>query len=63
VLSDPASERIDGSVLEALYITDSIPLREDIAYRGKLKVLSVAALLAQAIQRIHEESSISSLFD
>ncbi|CAM2008557.1 ribose-phosphate pyrophosphokinase [Acanthopleuribacter pedis] len=63
VLSDPAAERIEKSVLEKVFLTDSIPLREDLPYRSKLEVVSIAGLLGEAIKRIHEESSISTLFD
>ena len=62
VLSDPASERIEKSVLKKVFVTDSIPLRKDLPYTGKLEVVSVAEMLGEAIERIHEESSISSLF-
>jgi ribose-phosphate pyrophosphokinase len=63
VLSDPASERIEKSCLEKVFITNSIPLRDDLPYKGKLQVISVADLLGEAILRIHKESSISTLFD
>ncbi len=62
VLSGPAIERINGSVLEEVITTDTIPLEDKVEACGKLRVLSVSSLLAQAIQRIHEESSVSSLF-
>ncbi len=62
VLSDPANERIEASVLEKVFITDSVPLRPDRSYTNKLEVVSVASMLGDAIERIHEESSISSLF-
>ncbi len=60
VLSGPALERIRGSVLKEVIVTNTIPLREDA--RGKIKILSVAKLLADSIKRIHEEESLSSLF-
>lgn len=63
VLSGPALERIDKcSGLERLLISDSIPL-DDSKKHPKIKVLSVAGLLAEAIKRIHNEESVSSLFD
>lgn len=62
VLSGPAIERINNSVLEEVIATDTIPLDDKLAVCGKLKVLSVSKLLAEAIKRIHEESSVSSLF-
>ncbi|MDD5259525.1 MAG: ribose-phosphate pyrophosphokinase [bacterium] len=60
VLSGLALERIRGSVLKEVIVTNTIPLREDA--QGKIKVLSVAKLLADSIKRIHEEESLSSLF-
>ena len=63
VLSGPAIERLDKCVnLKELVITDSIPL--DKSKDGKrIKVLSVAGLMGEAIKRIHNEESVSSLFD
>jgi len=62
VLSGPAIERINGSVIGELIVTDTIPLDSKKEKCKKLTVLSIAPLLAEAIRRIHEESSISSLF-
>ena len=62
VLSGPAVERISKSVIKSLVVTNSIPLREEAARCEKIKVLSVSALLADAIKRIHNEDSVSSLF-
>jgi ribose-phosphate pyrophosphokinase len=62
VLSSPADERIEASVLEKVFITDSVPLRDDQRFTRKLEVVSVAGMLGEAMERIHEESSISSLF-
>ncbi len=62
VLSDPASERIHNSVLKKALITDTVPLRSDLPYTDKLQVVSVSGMLGEAIERIHEESSISTLF-
>jgi ribose-phosphate pyrophosphokinase len=62
VLSGPAIERIDASRLKEVVLTDSIPLRPDAAASCKITTLSVAGLLARAIQSIHEETSVSSLF-
>ncbi|MBI3758415.1 MAG: ribose-phosphate pyrophosphokinase [Deltaproteobacteria bacterium] len=63
ILSDPACERISKSVIKELVITNSIPLREKTqAALPNLKVLSVAGLIAEAIRRIHNEESVSSLF-
>ncbi len=62
VLSGPAIKRIDESPLRELVVTDTIPLRPDAVQCGKLKVVSVAALLGEAIRRINNEESVSSLF-
>ena len=62
VLSGPALERIRSSVLEELVVTNSIPLRTDTHMLDKVQVLSLAPLIGEAIRRIHNEESISSLF-
>jgi len=63
ILSGPAIERIDKCKdLEKLLITDSIPL-DDNKKHPRIEVLSVANLLGEAIKRIHNEESVSSLFD
>jgi ribose-phosphate pyrophosphokinase len=62
VLSGPAIGRINGSVLEEVITTDTIPLDSKKEECSKLKILSISELLAEAIKRIHDESSISSLF-
>ena len=61
VLSGPAHERIKASTLSKLITTDSIPSRPGVA-SDKIEVLSVAELLGRAIQSIHEETSITTLF-
>ncbi len=61
VLSGPAVERIESSGLEEVVVTNTIPLDERRSFK-KLTVLSVAPLLGEAIDRIHRESSVSSLF-
>jgi len=63
VLSGPAIERIANSRIEQLVVTDSIPLREDARAISKIKVLSVAGLLAATIENIHMETSVSALFN
>jgi len=63
VLSGPAIQRINDSVLEEVITTDTIPLEEKAKACKKLTVLNISKLLAEAIKRIHEESSVSSLFD
>ncbi len=62
VLSGPALDRINESALEEVIVTNTIPMEEKQKKCSKLTVLSVAALLGEAIKRIHEETSISSLF-
>jgi len=62
VLSGPALERITESQLEKVIVTNTIPLRPEVAASSKIHVLSVAPLLARAIQSIHQETSVSSLF-
>ena len=61
VLSGQAVERLERSVIEEVVVTNTIPLRED-QQGKKITVLSVAPLLAEAIHRIHTETSVSSLF-
>ena len=63
VLSGGAVARVDGSALRELVITDSIGNHETIAQSTKVRHLTIAPLLAEAIQRIADESSVSSLFD
>ena len=62
VLSGPAIERINNSYIEKVVITDTIPLGEKAAQTDKVRVLSVAELLAEAIRRINDDESVSSLF-
>ncbi|RKX63630.1 MAG: phosphoribosylpyrophosphate synthetase [Thermodesulfobacteriota bacterium] len=62
VLSGNAIEKIKKSSLKALFVSDTIPLKEEAKTLEKIKVLSVAELLGEAIKRIHTDESISSLF-
>jgi ribose-phosphate pyrophosphokinase len=62
VLSGPAIDRINESPIEEVLITDTIPLGGKADLTKKVKVLSVAELLAEAIRRIHDDESVSSLF-
>jgi ribose-phosphate pyrophosphokinase len=62
VLSGPAIKRIEESPIEEMIVTDSIALRADARECRKLKVVSVSGLLAEAIRRINNEESVSSLF-
>jgi ribose-phosphate pyrophosphokinase len=63
VLSGGAVARVSSSPLEALIITDSIAATEAVRVSHNIKQLSVAPLMAEAIRRISEETSVSSLFD
>jgi ribose-phosphate pyrophosphokinase len=62
VFSGPAVERIENSVISEVVATDSVPLCEAAKHLKKIKILSVAELLARGIRSIHEETSISELF-
>ncbi len=62
VLSGPACERIASSRLKELVVSDSIPLCEAARATGKITVRTVAGLLGSAIESIHMETSVSSLF-
>ena len=62
VLSGTAVQRIEESAIDELVVTDSIPLRKDGQACKKIRVLSVAGLLAETILRISNEDSVSSLF-
>ena len=62
VLSGPALKRIASSAIKKLFVTNTIPV-EDGKRHKKIKVLSIASLLAEAIKRIHNEESVSCLFD
>ncbi len=64
VLSLSALEKIEASPLTELVVTDTIPLHEELARAStKVRVISVAPLLANAISRIHHNHSVSELFD
>lgn len=62
VLSGPAKERLDGSSLSTIIITNSIPVLKERAPK-KLKTLDVSGLLAEAIKRIHLDDSVSEMFE
>ncbi|MCH7824001.1 MAG: ribose-phosphate diphosphokinase, partial [Acidobacteria bacterium] len=62
VLSGPAVSRIAEGWFDKVIVTDTIPLNEQAAGCSAILVLSVAELLGEAIQNIHEETSVSSLF-
>ncbi|RHW17757.1 ribose-phosphate pyrophosphokinase [Sphingomonas gilva] len=63
VLSGGAVARVEGSVLHELVITDSIGATPAVAESDKVRTLTIAPLLAEAVRRIADESSVSSLFD
>jgi len=62
VLSGPALDRINNSSLKEVVVTNTIPLDDKMDICPKLRVLSVASLIGQAIKRIHHGDSVSSLF-
>jgi ribose-phosphate pyrophosphokinase len=62
VLSGGAVERVAGSVLDELVVTDTIPLSKAALECGRIRQLSVASLLAETIRRIRDEESVSSLY-
>ncbi|UCH93049.1 MAG: ribose-phosphate pyrophosphokinase, partial [Candidatus Aminicenantes bacterium] len=62
LLSGKAIERIEAAPLEKVYISDTVPLTGEKTKCEKIKVLSVANLFAEAINSIHEETSVSKLF-
>ena len=63
VLSGPACERIANSRLEEVIVSNTIPLGEEARQVSKIKVLSIAGLLGRAIESIHMETSVSTLFN
>jgi ribose-phosphate pyrophosphokinase len=63
VLSGPAVERLSASDFSSIVVTDTIPLKKEARQLNKIKVLTVASLLAKAIHNIHTESSVSVLFE
>jgi ribose-phosphate pyrophosphokinase len=62
VLSGPAIERVEASVLDELVVTDTIQLRDNARTCRKVRQLSVAGLLAETMRRIRDEESVSSLY-
>jgi len=62
VLSGPAVERVKASPLEETVVTNTIPVSEETRTAARVTVLSVAPLLGEAIRRIHDEESVSTLF-
>jgi ribose-phosphate pyrophosphokinase len=62
VLSGPAIQRIKSSELDEVVVSNSIPLSADATSSGKIRQISIARLLGEAIRRIHHSDSVSSLF-
>jgi len=63
VFSGPAISRLQESPIAKVFVTDTIPLSEQAKNCSKIQVISVAGVLAEAIRRIHDHDSVSSLFD
>ena len=63
ILSGPAIENIEGSALDSLVVTDTIPLSDAAKNCGRIRQLSMAKLLAESIRRVSNEESISAMFD
>ncbi|MGB9494656.1 MAG: ribose-phosphate pyrophosphokinase [Azonexus sp.] len=62
VLSGPAVDRVNASDLDALVVTDTIPLRDDAEASPRIRQLSVAGIMAETMRRISNDDSVSSLF-
>ena len=62
VLSGPAIDNISASVLDELVVTDTIPLTPEAQACDKIRLLSIATMLAETIRRIHEDESVSSMY-
>jgi ribose-phosphate pyrophosphokinase len=62
ILSGDAAQRLEDSPIKEVLITDTIPLPEE-KRRPKIKIISIAPLLAEAIRRVHADTSVSALFE
>jgi ribose-phosphate pyrophosphokinase len=62
VFSPPAIENISKSDITQVVVTNTIPLTDEAKREPKIKVLTIAGLIGRAIQSIHEETSVSKLF-
>jgi ribose-phosphate pyrophosphokinase len=62
VFAPPALERLEKAPIDEVVVTNTIPLTEEAKKIKKIKVLSVAGMLGEAIKRIHRDESVSSLF-
>ena len=63
VLSGSAYDNITNSKIDEIVVTDSIPLTDKIKSTGKVRTLTLAPMLAEAIRRISNEESISAMFE
>jgi ribose-phosphate pyrophosphokinase len=63
VFSGPAIERLIDSPLREIVVTDTVPLRDEALKCERITTLSVSGLLGEAIRRIHNDESVSSLFE
>jgi ribose-phosphate pyrophosphokinase len=63
VLSGPAIKNISASALDELVVTDTIPLTDEARNSGRIRQVSLSALLAETVRRINNEESISAMFD
>jgi ribose-phosphate pyrophosphokinase len=63
LFSGPAVGRLKESGVEKVLVTDTIPLSEEAAACGKMEVISMAPVVAEALLRIYGNASVSSLFD
>jgi ribose-phosphate pyrophosphokinase len=63
VFTGPAIDRLINAPLHEVVVTDTVPLREEAMSCEKITVLSVSGLLGEAIRRIHNDESVSSLFE
>jgi len=63
VFADKAIEKLSQAPIDEVVVTDTIPLRDEDKMHGNVTVLSVSAMLAEAIKRIHRDESVSSLFN
>ncbi|GAG40502.1 unnamed protein product, partial [marine sediment metagenome] len=63
VFASKALERLSQALIDEVVVTDTIPLRDEDKMHGNVTVLSVSAMLAEAIKRIHRDESVSSLFN
>ncbi|MBM1143178.1 ribose-phosphate pyrophosphokinase [Alcanivorax sp. ZXX171] len=63
VLSGPAIDNINGSAIDQLVVTDTIPLSEEGRASNKIRVLCLAPMLAETVRRVNNEESLSAMFD